>query len=49
MPTKIECPDCGTALEQDPVHKLCLRCPNPECDYWCGFHPPSRKRQELPG
>lgn len=37
------CPQCNTPLKQDPIHKLCLVCPNPDCDYWCGLHPPSPK------
>lgn len=38
------CPECDSDLERDPVHTLCIRCSNPECDYWCGFHPPSDKK-----
>lgn len=45
---KIKCPDCGANLEQDSIHLLCLRCSNPNCDYWCGLHPPSERRQETP-
>ena len=40
-----KCPECGSDLERDPVHKLCMRCS--KCDYWCGFHPPSPKVQPI--
>ena len=43
----IKCKECGSEMEQDPIHKLCLRCSNPKCDCWYGLHPPS-DRQEIP-
>jgi hypothetical protein len=44
---EVKCPECGSRLEQDPVHILCLRCVNPDCNYWCGLHPPSIKETSV--